>query len=1019
MLFSRVCDRANVADCPTMEIMSEATITCPILIGRDRYLTDFAAAFAEVIEGRGRTITVAGEAGVGKSRLVRELVARAREIHAGVKILTAGCFEGDAAVPFAPVADLWRTFALSLPDDELKIVIGRESSDIVKLVPELGAPLGTIDDVTTNEPEQEKRRLLQALLQPIVRLCSDGPLLVVFEDLHWSDDASIEFLLQLARRAEELPLALLLTYRVDEASGQLASFLAELERRRLARDFTLRPLSRSDVRLMVRAMLDGEQLLRDDFVQVLYELTDGNPFFIEEVLKSLATSNDLPQHNGAALPGTLAEHQIPRSVQEAVRRRTAQLSPGAQRVLIRASVAGRRFDLPLLARLSDEDEHDLLHLVKELVDAQLVVEEAVDRFAFRHALTQQAVYSSLLRSQRRAVHAEIAAALESVGHASGESRLGELAMHTYEANTWDRAFEYACRAGEQAQELFSPAAAMAHFTRALEAASHTGVGTSAWIYSARGRAHDALGNFDGARDDHEAALRLSRGSGDQAGEWQALIDLGALWSVRDYDRAGEFYQGALDLARAGQETAVLGRSQNRLGNWLINVGRTSEGIEQHRAALDMFSSADDRHGIAETLDLLAMAYGMHGDLPRCVDHYGEAIELLLELGDEQRLMSALSGRTTYGSPSMAETVCASTRTLDGVRSDGEAALRLAERSGSSVGSAFAYWTLGGAVGSFGAVAEGMALIEKGLRIATEIQHEQWITGGHFSLGQLHWLMLQTDDAIRHLEAALPLVRSLKSAWWIGNVSAYLALAYLQRGDTVAAREILGDCSLESCSRQTLPERRVAWAMAELLVAEKRADDALALTARLLSTIIDPLPSRLPSALLVTRAHAFSAIGDHASACDLLKQAEASAAVHGTSPWLWRTQCALSRAYAAADRRAESEAKSDEARAAALELAEGLDAEARQRFLDAGDALLQVRAPTARRAAKREWEGLTEREREVAALVTRGHGNRQIAEELVLSERTVETHVGNILTKLGFTSRAQIAAWGAKRGLLGD
>ena len=447
-----------------MQTTPQATITCPVLIGRDQYVADFSDAFAGVVAGRGQTITIAGEAGVGKSTLARALVASARALSPEVNVIGGSCFEGDASVPFAPLADLWRTFAMNAGADRLMSALGRESSDIAKLVPELAGELPAQPAAAASEPEQEKRRLFQSLLQPIVRLSRAAPLLVLIEDLHWSDDTSIDFLLQLSRRARDLPVALLLTYRSDEVGARLARFLAELERARLAREIALHRLSQSDVAIMVRAMFDSEPAPRADFVRVLYELTDGNPFFIEEVLKSLAASGHL---QSADEPSALGHLHIPRSVQEAVRRRTVSLSGDAQRLLIRAAVAGRRFDLPLLARLGDADESRLLDLVKELVGAQLVVEESVDRFAFRHALTQQAVYSGLLMRERRDLHAEIADALESAGYAEGESRLRELAHHTYEAESWDRAFEYARRAGELAQRLFSPGAAVAHFTRAM------------------------------------------------------------------------------------------------------------------------------------------------------------------------------------------------------------------------------------------------------------------------------------------------------------------------------------------------------------------------------------------------------------------------------------------------------------------------------------------------------------------------------------------------------------------------
>jgi DNA-binding CsgD family transcriptional regulator len=171
---------------------------------------------------------------------------------------------------------------------------------------------------------------------------------------------------------------------------------------------------------------------------------------------------------------------------------------------------------------------------------------------------------------------------------------------------------------------------------------------------------------------------------------------------------------------------------------------------------------------------------------------------------------------------------------------------------------------------------------------------------------------------------------------------------------------------------------------------------------------------------VTRARALTALDRATDACASLERAEVSAVEYGDLPWLWRAQCALSRNYLAAGRRGDAEAKQAEARVLLLRLAEGLDEARRARFLAAAQTYVPPsRPPTARRAAKEQWGGLTEREREIAALVTRGLANREIAAELVLSDRTVETHIGNILSKLGFASRSQIAVWGAERRLQAD
>jgi predicted ATPase len=172
---------------------------------------------------------------------------------------------------------------------------------------------------------------------------------------------------------------------------------------------------------MLRAIFSLSRSARLDLPDPIYELTEGNPFFVEEVLKSLIAAGDIVYMNGRWNRKPLAELRIPRSVQDAVQQRTAHLSEGARQVLNLAAVAGRHFDFAFLQEVTQQDEAQLLQLLKELIAAQLVVEESAEQFAFRHALTRQAVYAQLLGRERKALHRTIAETFERRG-APGRSR---------------------------------------------------------------------------------------------------------------------------------------------------------------------------------------------------------------------------------------------------------------------------------------------------------------------------------------------------------------------------------------------------------------------------------------------------------------------------------------------------------------------------------------------------------------------------------------------------------------------
>ena len=300
---------------------------------------------------------------------------------------------------------------------------------------------------------------------------STTPRALVIEDVHWCDDLSLDFLLHLARRCRQMPLLLLVTYRSDEFHPRLRQWLTQLDRERLAQECSLERLSRDDVAAMLHAMLELKQEVDADLLDTFYARSEGNPFFVEELLKSLMTTRELDSIDGT-WKRTAHRASVPRSVQEAVQQRTAYLSADAKRLVTLAAVAGRHFNVTLLQEVMRCDETHLLALLKEVMAAQLVVEEAAGQFAFRHALTQEAIATELLLRERQGLHRSLAETLERLSTSSRERYLEELAYHCYEAGMWEQALAYAQEAGEKALTLYAQQAAIDHFTRAVEAAHH-------------------------------------------------------------------------------------------------------------------------------------------------------------------------------------------------------------------------------------------------------------------------------------------------------------------------------------------------------------------------------------------------------------------------------------------------------------------------------------------------------------------------------------------------------------------
>jgi DNA-binding NarL/FixJ family response regulator len=976
-----------------------------ILIGRDSEL----AALDAFLNGASGVLLLSGEAGIGKSRLAREAISRAAARN--YRVLSGACFERDQALPFAPFLDLLRNMATASPEAVRDLL--RSAPGFRQLVPEL-AGRSTIDRPVL-DPEQQQRHLFQEMRGFLAGLATEQPLLILLEDLHWSDETSLELLLYLIRRPVAARLAFLLSYRSDEGGPGLSRFLAALDRERVATEIALLPLASAHVAQLVRTILDLRQPAGAVFTRSLQGLTGGNPFFVEEVLRSLIVAGDLYPSAEGWHRKPLDQLRVPRSVEDAVQRRSALLSPAAREALTLAAVVGRRFDVDLLHTLSGIDETALIAALKELLAAHLLVELSADRFAFRHALTRQAVYAGLLARERRALHARVALAIEQMLPNDQATSIEELAYHHFEAEHWERAEALARVAGDRARAVYAPKAAAEHFTRALAAASRLGTAADPELLLARGRALDAIGDFASANFDFLAALAATEASGDQGFALASLLELGLLWSARDYDQAHAWILRALDLARGMDDAAALARVLNRLGNWHANREEIARALSCHEEALAIFERLEDRRGLAETFDLLAMTHGLGGDLSAAQAAATRAVALFEELGDRQGMagtlpLTMLPGMiaeivTSVGGSTLAESIATVER-----------ALVLAREIDWRTGETFLLALLGGGWAATGEFGRALALLQESIAIAEEIDHQQWLVQARWELAQLFTTMELYGRARDDLERVLASAQAIHARGWTSTATAGLASVLVALGEMEAAQTVLSETLTAETPMRAQGERLLWAAQAELALARDQPQDALAIVGRLYATAASLTNEGQIPRLAQLKATALAALGDASAADALLREAQSTAHAEGALPTLRALQEARARLLRGQGRADEASREEAAARAIAEQLAETLPEGAlRAEFLRAAGFIADD--PTAVHGAPPAVaRGLTRREREVAAHIAAGRSNREIADALFVSERTVEAHVTNILRKLAVPSRAGIAAWAERQGI---
>ena len=311
-----------------MGMMFAKSVVSPVLVGRAEYVDILGRIVEEASQGRGHVVLIAGEAGIGKSRLVAE--AKAQAMAEGWLALEGQCFEPDRTIPFAPLLELLRDRLATLTPAELGRELGAAAPAIARLLPELASRLPDLPPTPSVEPQQQQRLFFAALAHYFQHLAEQRPLLLILEDLHWCDENSLEALLYLSRRIAAQRLLLWLTVRSEDATPALTHFLAELERRHVAAEFELPRLAAEQVGEMVRAIFELQRPVRRDFLKAIYDLTEGNPFFVEEILKSLIASGEINAADDRWDSSPVGMLRIPRSVRSQCcgARRSSAPKPG-------------------------------------------------------------------------------------------------------------------------------------------------------------------------------------------------------------------------------------------------------------------------------------------------------------------------------------------------------------------------------------------------------------------------------------------------------------------------------------------------------------------------------------------------------------------------------------------------------------------------------------------------------------------------------------------------------------------
>ena len=441
--------------------------------GRSSELERITTLWKESAEGARRVVLVSGEPGIGKTRLVTELCRVAHD--RGATVLWGRCDE-ELGIPYEPFAEALRQYVAVVEPERLRAEVGPLGGELTRIVPDLAARVPGLTEPLQGEPEAERHRLFESVVDLLGEMSVAAPVVLVLDDVHWADKPSLLLLRHLLRANAPLRLLVIATYRDTDLdrSHPLSDVLADLRREAGVERLDLHGLDVDGVNSLMEATA-GHELgeAAASLAAALVDETEGNPFFVGEVLLHLAETGAIVQEDGRWTTSVdLGDMSIPEGIREVVGRRLSRLSETANEALVLASVIGPQFDVQTIQGAGGPSGEALFDALDEATRAAIIreVPDAVGRYAFSHALMRASLYEELTTTQRVRMHWRVGEAIETRNASNLDQHLDELAYHYGEgalAGDAAKAVDFARRAGERAMAELAFEAAARHFERAL------------------------------------------------------------------------------------------------------------------------------------------------------------------------------------------------------------------------------------------------------------------------------------------------------------------------------------------------------------------------------------------------------------------------------------------------------------------------------------------------------------------------------------------------------------------------
>jgi len=604
-------------------------------VGRLRELGIFVQAWDEALNGRGGAVMISGEAGVGKSRLIDECALYSHQN--GARIFRARAHEYESNLPYQPAAEAIRDGLTGISDKQIKALPKRVLEILSTLIPALSDITKIKSAAPLSAPEEERRRMQEALRQFFVEIAAEGPLLLLLDDLQWADESTLSWLHTLIRELDDQSLLIVGAYRVEEVGEEhpLSALIDHLQRDQLITQITLEPLNEAEIDEMLSAFFGND--VDSSVTAHILNVSNGIPFFIEELVKSLVEGHVAYQDaNGTWMvaSGTEPGSVIPTSIQALVKTRLRRLRRDSRQLLQQISVSAHGLSPELLVATSPGGEESFYEPIEELAQSKFLVEES-GQYHFRHDLIRQVLYSDLFAEKRRQLHARMAEAIEGVYEVPQRQlqQITDLAYHYDEARRWQKALEFALQAGERIwSKNYAKDEALKFFTRALEIAEeHNNDLGRMRAYKGLGRVCATTDEQDAGLEYCERALELATEPEDRAEIYSSLASV--YHNKRELEKGLEYCELALSELGEGVHSRIgaqLSQQAASFCNWIRNFDKAIEYCER---ALRYWNEHPDMNQQAQCLSYMGQAYSGKEEYDTALKYLSDAAKMAERIGD--------------------------------------------------------------------------------------------------------------------------------------------------------------------------------------------------------------------------------------------------------------------------------------------------------------------------------------------------------------------------------------------------